>query len=105
LFHELVYVIILLEVKHIMAYCTDSLESVDNPRVLFRGIVGSRAYGTQNEYSDYDVRGFYVRPLEWYLQLREGLPDTIVESLAQECLGGAGVQESGRAVSVALNGI
>jgi hypothetical protein len=105
LFHELVYVIILLEVKHIMAYGIDSLESVDNPRVLFRGIVGCRAYGTQNEYCDYDVRGVYVRPLEWYLQLREGLPDTIVESLAQECLGGAGVQEFGRAVSVAHNGI
>lgn len=32
----------------IMEYSIDSLESADNPLVLFQGIVGSRAYGTQN---------------------------------------------------------
>ena len=40
-----------------MAYSIDSLEVADNPIVLFRGIVGSRAYGTQNANSDMDVRG------------------------------------------------
>jgi hypothetical protein len=31
-----------------MEYSIGSLEYADNPLVLFRGIVGSRAYGTQN---------------------------------------------------------
>ena len=31
-----------------MDYGIDRLESADNSLVLFRGIVGSRAYGTQN---------------------------------------------------------
>ena len=31
-----------------MSYLIESLEIADNPIVLFRGIVGSRAYGTQN---------------------------------------------------------
>ena len=35
-----------------MDYGIDSLEAADNPHVLFRGIVGSRAYGTQNANSD-----------------------------------------------------
>ena len=45
-----------------MHYNIDSLESADNPLVLFRGIVGSRAYGTQNANSDTDVRGIFVVP-------------------------------------------
>ena len=44
------------------AYSIDSLEVADNPIVLFRGIVGSRAYGTQNANSDMDVRGIFVVP-------------------------------------------
>ena len=47
----------------IMDYNLDSLESADNPLVLFRGIVGSRAYGTQNANSDTDVRGIFVVPV------------------------------------------
>ena len=31
-----------------MPYLIENLEIADNPVVLFRGIVGSRAYGTQN---------------------------------------------------------
>ena len=45
-----------------MEYSIDSLEVADNPIVLFRGIVGSRAYGTQNANSDTDVRGIFVVP-------------------------------------------
>ena len=46
-----------------MAYSIDSLEVADNPIVLFRGIVGSRAYGTQNANSNTDGRLFrdYVK--------------------------------------------
>ena len=52
-----------------MAYSIDSLEVADNPIVLFRGIVGSRAYGTQNANSDTDVRGIFVVPSTEYARL------------------------------------
>ena len=45
-----------------MPYLIENLEITDNPIVLFRGIVGSRAYGTQNANSDTDVRGIFVVP-------------------------------------------
>ena len=45
-----------------MKYSIYSLEVADNPIVLFRGIVGSRAYGTQNANSDTDVRGIFIVP-------------------------------------------
>ena len=45
-----------------MSYLIESLEIADNPIVLFRGIAGSRAYGTQNANSDTDVRGIFVVP-------------------------------------------
>ena len=45
-----------------MPYLIENLEIADNPIVLFRGIVGSRAYGTQNANSDTDVRGIFVVP-------------------------------------------
>ncbi len=49
-----------------MAYSIDSLEVADNSIVLFRGIVGSRAYGTQNANNDTDVRGIFVVPSAEY---------------------------------------
>ena len=52
-----------------MAYSIDSLEVSDNPIVLFRGIVGSRAYGTQNANSDTDVRGIFVVPSAGYARI------------------------------------
>ena len=54
-----------------MAYSIDSLEVADNPIVLFRGIVGSRAYGTQNANSDTDVRGIFVVPSAEYARLAQ----------------------------------
>ena len=48
--------------RKIMDYGIDRLESADNSLVLFRGIVGIRAYGTQNANSDTDVRGIFVVP-------------------------------------------
>ena len=39
-----------------MDYGIDRLEAADNPRVLFRGIVGSRAYGTQNANIDTELK-------------------------------------------------
>lgn len=52
-----------------MPYSIEGLEAEDNPAVLFRGIVGSRAYGTQNANSDTDVRGVFVVPSAEYARL------------------------------------
>lgn len=54
-----------------MPYSIDSLEVADNPIVLFRGIVGSRAYGTQNANSDTDVHGIFVAPSAAYARLAQ----------------------------------
>ena len=53
-------------------------------RVLFAVESGSRAWGFASPDSDYDVRGMYVRPLDWYLQLKDDPQDTIVEALPDE---------------------
>ena len=46
-----------------------SLDATDNPAVIFRGIVGSRAYGTANAQSDTDTRGVFVVPSVEYVRL------------------------------------
>ena len=57
------------------------IESRHGCRVLFAVESGSRAWGFASPDSDYDVRGVFVKPLDWYLQLRSDVPDTIVEEL------------------------
>ena len=44
-----------------MKFLLEELENVDNPAVIFRGIVGSHAYGTANAQSDTDIRGLSSR--------------------------------------------
>jgi predicted nucleotidyltransferase len=67
-----------------MTYNIDNLENQANERVIFRGVVGSRAYGTNTPDSDTDIRGVYVKPLDWYLQLRSDVSDTITKSLKDD---------------------
>ena len=60
------------------------IESRRGCRVLFAVESGSRAWGFASPDSDYDVRGVYVKPLDWYLQLKSEVADTIVEELPGE---------------------
>ena len=48
----------------------EELVQVDNPSVVFRGVVGSHAYGTANEHSDVDTRGIFVVPSAAYVRLQ-----------------------------------
>lgn len=57
------------------------IESRHGCRVLFAVESGSRAWGFASPDSDYDVRGVFVKPLDWYLQLKSDVPDTIVEEI------------------------
>ena len=52
-----------------MNYTLESLDAAGNPLVIFRGIVGSRAYGTANANSDTDIRGIFVVPSAEYVRL------------------------------------
>ena len=52
---------------------------VNNPSVIFRGIVGSHAYGTANEHSDVDTRGIFVVPSAAYVRLQP--PPTLFASV------------------------
>ncbi len=58
-----------------------TLERQHNSRILFAVESGSRAWGFASPDSDYDVRAVYVKPLDWYLGLEEGAPDTWTEAL------------------------
>ena len=46
-----------------------ALNEIGNPAVIFRGIVGSHAYGTANAASDTDMRGVFVVPSREYVRL------------------------------------
>jgi len=52
--------------------------------VIYRCVVGSRAYGLDNEASDLDLRGIYLPPaaLHWSLY---GIPEQLENSATQEC--------------------
>lgn len=47
------------------------MEEEENVRILYACESGSRAWGFPSKDSDYDVRFLYVRPVEWYLSIRE----------------------------------
>ncbi len=52
-----------------MDYRYETLEGSANPAVIFRGIVGSHAYGTADAQSDVDTRGVFVVPSMEYVRL------------------------------------
>ena len=52
-----------------MNYTFEKLGESGNPSVIFRGIVGSHAYGTANAQSDTDTRGVFVVPSMEYVRL------------------------------------
>jgi len=52
-----------------MNYAFEEFEDLENSSVIFRGIVGSRAYGTANAQSDTDTRGIFVVPSMEYVRL------------------------------------
>ena len=57
-----------------IGYSFQSLHSDNGFRVVFRGIVGSRAYGTNRPGSDEDVRGVFLVPSAEYALLTTPAP-------------------------------
>ncbi len=52
--------------------------------VIYRCVVGSRAYGLETEDSDTDLRGVYLAPLDLHLSLF-GAPEQFEDNEAQSC--------------------
>ena len=70
--------------KAAIAEAVRNIEARHGCCVLFAVESGSRAWGFASPDSDYDVRGVYVKPLDWYLQLKDDAQDTIVEALPDD---------------------
>lgn len=59
----------------------DALESEQGIFITYAAESGSRAWGFDSANSDYDVRGIYVRPHDWYLSINvENKRDVIERS-------------------------
>jgi predicted nucleotidyltransferase len=54
------------------------------PYIIYRCVVGSRAYGLAGEGSDTDRRGFFLPPASLYWSL-EGVPDRLIDPASQDC--------------------
>lgn len=65
---------------HTTPLTTFDLESV----VIYRCVVGSRAYGLDSDTSDTDFRGIYLAPADLYWSLY-GAPDQFEDNAAQIC--------------------
>ena len=48
--------------------CLDDIEEEFNIKILYAVEIGSRGWGFANDDSDYNVRFYYIRPLEYYLR-------------------------------------
>jgi predicted nucleotidyltransferase len=54
------------------------------PHIIYRCVVGSRAYGLETAASDVDRRGFYLPPAELHWSLN-GVPEQLESAETQEC--------------------
>ena len=62
-----------------------SSEEIDYTRfIIYRCVVGSRAFGLDNEESDTDRRGIFLPPAELHWSLR-GVPEQLENDEEQEC--------------------
>lgn len=52
-------------------YRLKKIEKKHNIKILFAAEGGSRAYGLNDDNSDWDVRFIYVHKLQWYLDIRD----------------------------------
>jgi predicted nucleotidyltransferase len=70
------------------AYLLSSTERIDSQQlyqyVIYRCIVGSRAYGLDDTGSDTDRRGFYLPPADLHWSL-SGVPEQLENHDTQEC--------------------
>jgi predicted nucleotidyltransferase len=63
----------------------DPLSEQDlRPHIIYRCVVGSRAYGLETAASDVDRRGFYLPPAELHWSLN-GVPEQLENAETQEC--------------------
>jgi uncharacterized protein len=64
---------------------SDPLSEQDlTPFIIYRCVVGSRAFGLAGPDSDVDRRGFYLPPAELHWSL-QGVPEQLENQAAQEC--------------------
>ena len=76
--------------KHFKGRLTSEVSSTENMGfdleefVLYRCVVGSRAYGLETDHSDTDLRGIYIAPadMQWSLF---GAPEQFEDNAAQSC--------------------
>ena len=54
------------------------------PHVIYRCVVGSRAYGLDHEDSDFDRRGIYLPPAAMHWSLY-GVPEQLEDMNTDEC--------------------
>jgi len=68
-------------IKNRVLETLEHIEKDHNVNILYSAEVGSRIYGYESNYSDYDVKFIYVRPIDWYLHLNiENKSDTIIKT-------------------------
>jgi predicted nucleotidyltransferase len=72
------------EFKRDHTHGTNETSKIDlNERVIYRCVIGSRAYGLEDEQSDTDRRGIYLPPAELHWSLY-GVPEQLENEESQE---------------------
>lgn len=68
--------------EQMIVYYLRKLELEQNIRILYASDVGSRAYGTETDDSDYDVRFIFLRPLRHYVTVTQAEQTISIEHCA-----------------------